>query len=371
MGLFCLPALVISSGLSAQDKAAKPPDASADAKAAEEALLAKGIRKLSSGLALVDETEFSALFTKVPKLKKSALDAQKALAQVEQQIENNKKLKVGYIQKLRELNVAIENAKSVEEANRLITLYKELEARIELLNETGGMEKELTAARAKHNEAREAFIEHVLAMRKLADKIRQKYITLAADKDVKAAIEKLNQASGKTYELTESRSFLSNLRSLEKTEDTVLSDNIPIRTDGSDTYYVYTVFNGKHTKELCVDSGSSIVCLPHKMAVDIGLEPKGSDEKITLVLADGRPVEATKVTIGTLRVGRFTVENVEAAVLPANLLNASPILGMSFLRHFNFEIDPENGKLKMHRIETPTRGAAPPNPPAKDTPAKE
>ena len=118
-------------------------------------------------------------------------------------------------------------------------------------------------------------------------------------------------------------------------------------------------FNGKHTKELAIDSGSSVISLPFKMASEMGLEPPGSAETVVLVLADGREVEAKRITIPTLRVGKFTVENVDAAVMPAELVRAAPILGMSFLRNFKFDINSETGKLTLTRVEAPTSSRRP------------
>ena len=73
--------------------------------------------------------------------------------------------------------------------------------------------------------------------------------------------------------------------------------------------------------------------------------------RIILVLADGRRVPAKRITIDSIRVGRFVVEDVEGAVLPAELTEASLILGMSYLSNFKFDIDPGTMKLRMTRLD--------------------
>jgi len=52
----------------------------------------------------------------------------------------------------------------------------------------------------------------------------------------------------------------------------------------------------------------------------------------------------------SVRVGKFTVENVECAVLGPAATMAEPLLGMSFLENFKFEIDAAAKKLNMVKV---------------------
>ena len=52
----------------------------------------------------------------------------------------------------------------------------------------------------------------------------------------------------------------------------------------------------------------------------------------------------------TVRVGKFTVDNVECAVLGEDATAAEPLLGMSFLEHFKFEVDAAAKKLTMVKV---------------------
>jgi aspartyl protease family protein len=113
-------------------------------------------------------------------------------------------------------------------------------------------------------------------------------------------------------------------------------------------------------KELCVDSGSTLISLPYKMARDVGLNPDSSDDDVILSLADGRQVRAKRLLIPKVRVGKFELENVECAVMPSNLPDAAPLLGMSFLSQFSFKIDTENKKLTMTKIDGGTTSKATP-----------
>ena len=319
---------------------------------AEDALKEKGIRRVGTYLAITEETELTKMFTSVARLKKAVLDSGNELAQAEKKVAEAKDLITAYLQQRRGLLAQIDSGRlSVEQHNRAVTQYNELGDRIRLL-ENLDPAKELKAPREKANQAREAYLQQVLDMRALADKIQRAYVDLAADAEVKKAIEQLNEETGKTYSLVESKTFQSKLRDLNRLEDSVLSETIPLRSDRSDTFLVSTVLNGKYTKELVIDSGASIMSFPYKLAAEVGVEPKSTDPDVTLILADGDRVQAKLVKIPQVRVGKFVVENVECAVMPQDLVNASPILGMSFLRHFSFKIDSSTHKLTMAKVET-------------------
>jgi aspartyl protease family protein len=102
---------------------------------------------------------------------------------------------------------------------------------------------------------------------------------------------------------------------------------------------------------MIIDSGASIVALPHEMALACGLEPGSEAPNIRLILADGRPIEAKGITIDSLRVGKFTVENVECGVLGPEAVAAKPLLGMSFLREFKFELNTQRRTLTMVKVD--------------------
>ena len=132
---------------------------------------------------------------------------------------------------------------------------------------------------------------------------------------------------------------------------TVFAESIDLRQEGSDTYWVPVVINGEHTKVMIIDSGASIVALPHELAAECGLEPDSQAPTIRLILADGRPIEAKGITVDSMRVGKFTVENVRCGVLGPEAVAAEPLLGMSFLRQFKFELDTQKKTLTMVKVE--------------------
>ncbi|MDZ7619303.1 MAG: retropepsin-like aspartic protease [Patescibacteria group bacterium] len=160
-----------------------------------------------------------------------------------------------------------------------------------------------------------------------------------------------SEGQGKPAELAQTRTFLSAISRLRALEDTVLSESIALRRTSGETLHVSVVINNEHTQEMVLDSGAGLVCLPNAMASAMGISVSSLNPKITLVLADGRQIDAHLVQLKSVRVGKFTVENVDCAVLSPEATHAVPLLGMSFLGNFKFEVDSAESKLTMVKVE--------------------
>ncbi len=329
-----------------------PAAAQAQPSEAEALLKDKGIRRIGTYLALVEETELGKMIGESTRLKKAADDAAKALETVEQQVEQNRQLLANYLQQRRQISAQLaRGGLTIEQNNRLVALYNELADRINLL-QAADFTQPLREARSKANQARETYVEHLLAMRKLADSIEQRYAELAADPEVKAAIQSLSREQGRPFELVESRTFQSQKRSLQRLEEMVLTDTIPLTRDAGNTFRVSVMINKKHAREMVLDSGSSLICLPARVATEVGCAPTVSSEEVQLQLADGRIIVGKLVSIPEVRVGKFVLQNVECAVLPESAVGAEPLLGMSFLQKFVFKIDSDRATLTMTEVKS-------------------
>jgi clan AA aspartic protease (TIGR02281 family) len=323
-----------------------------DASDAKDALKEKGIRVSTSTLSLSDESLLSKQLRDVVKVRKTLLDGAKVLNAANAKLEENKTVVSQLRQRSIQLNAQLAslNPNNVTLNNKLIGAINAMQNQMQLLVEQRDkMEEQFKAMRRKVNEDREEYIEYVLGMRETADKIEEQYATLAADTDVKAALAKLNAASDKTFSMELSRSFQSNLKKLKSIEDTILSEKIPLKRQGN-SLSVSVVIDGQHTQEMVVDSGATIICLPHKVAIKCGLEPVESDPTIQLVIADGSVIEGKMKKIGSVRVGKFTVEDVDCAVLSPVATHATCLLGMSFLGRFKFELDAQASTLTMIKV---------------------
>jgi clan AA aspartic protease (TIGR02281 family) len=115
-----------------------------------------------------------------------------------------------------------------------------------------------------------------------------------------------------------------------------------------------TVINGnkKIPVKMVFDTGAGLTTISSKLADSLGLKAKPTDEPITLKIADGSEIKGRKLVVPFLRLGKFTIANVECAVMPSDKLDVDPLLGQTFFKHFKVEFSPEAGRLSLKKLDT-------------------
>jgi len=102
--------------------------------------------------------------------------------------------------------------------------------------------------------------------------------------------------------------------------------------------------------------------IPAGLASELGLKPTG--RTVACDLADGSRVMAKVTIIPSITVGQLTIKNVVCAVLPKEKGEVSPLLGQSFLRHFDYKYAQGSGRLVLTKVEpdAPASRSGPPAP---------
>jgi clan AA aspartic protease (TIGR02281 family) len=96
------------------------------------------------------------------------------------------------------------------------------------------------------------------------------------------------------------------------------TDRISLVKNGG-VYWLDVTFNGSKTRRFIYDTGASSISMPIMMASELGMAPKPSDPEHMVMVADGRHVSAKSVTAKSVRVGKFTVNDVECSIdIPGN-----------------------------------------------------
>ncbi|HWE02199.1 MAG TPA: retropepsin-like aspartic protease [Tepidisphaeraceae bacterium] len=203
-------------------------------------------------------------------------------------------------------------------------------------------------------EEKTQFINDVIDLGLKVDKAQDQYKDLSADPDLKHAIETMNQPGKPRVKLGPSPEFVANVATLKKWRGDVSSDTIEVKTEGN-VPVVEVTLNGSVTREMVVDSGASIVCLTADLAKQLNIVPTEKDQTIQFKMADGKEVDAKLMSLKSVRVGQFTVVDVECAVLPASLVAAEPLLGGTFLNNFVFKMDPKARQLHLAVIAGNTK----------------
>lgn len=91
------------------------------------------------------------------------------------------------------------------------------------------------------------------------------------------------------------------------------TDRVPLRKDCG-VYYIDVTFNGRHTRPMIYDTGASRVSMSAAMASDIGVKVGASAQTVHSQIADGSIVENKLVKIASVKVGMFTIRDVECVV---------------------------------------------------------
>ncbi len=125
-----------------------------------------------------------------------------------------------------------------------------------------------------------------------------------------------------------------------------------VRYDQAAGHIIVSVLLNKKTRVLLLlDTGASLVILTNRIAQELGIDMNKLTGDLQLQLADGRRVLAKRVLLESVKVEDAEVENVEAAIIPTEIGGGTEgLLGMSFLKNFNFRIDQDNKKLILEKV---------------------
>jgi clan AA aspartic protease (TIGR02281 family) len=211
------------------------------------------------------------------------------------------------------------------------------------------------------------YIQAILDLRELVDSTQRRYAELDRDDTIKTALDALKSKTKSPLKLGPSRGFDESVQQLVNREKYVLSKAVEMRRRGG-VFEVDVTLNGKETTPMIFDTGAGLVTLSAEFAAKIGLTPEASDQTIQLHDASGGITAAKMMTISTVRVGPFTVNNVECAVLPPSKRDVPLLLGQSFINQFTHKVD--NGRLLLSKVETTEPQAKATTTPKKTTKAK-
>jgi aspartyl protease family protein len=329
----------------------------------EDVLKARGLKRVGTTYILASEGDVQKKVGALKALSNQLALAARHQAAAEQQAEGEKGMmremlqqRVALGQQLAAIEQQIRNMGGAApdlaaRRNEVVFAYNGLTDQIRLLQSGQGadpkVQDQLLAEVARR---REGYIQAVLDLRQLVDAATKSYAELANDPAVKQALETLGQTSKTKPRLGPSSQFAANVKLLERIEHSVISDAVDLRKQGG-VFWVEATFNGKVIKPMVFDTGASLTTIPARLADEIGLKPSPSDPVVRCETADGTVVEARRMTVPSLRVGRFVVNEVDCAVMPAGKGDIAPLLGQSFHRHFTYKFTPESGHLVMSLVE--------------------
>ena len=117
---------------------------------------------------------------------------------------------------------------------------------------------------------------------------------------------------------------------------------------------VRVVLNNKVETTMVLDTGASLVLVTRGVAKNLGIKLDNLKPDIKIRVADGRTVDASRIVLKNVRVEECEANNVDAVVLMSDRGDfgfRDGLLGMSFLKNFNFKIDHKEKKLILEKIK--------------------
>lgn len=123
---------------------------------------------------------------------------------------------------------------------------------------------------------------------------------------------------------------------------------IPLRKE-NDSMYAIVKLNKKISAKFLVDTGASSMQVSRAMADRLGIKLTAKNQT-QVILAGGFTVPAYSILLKEVRLGGARVKNVRAIVLAEdNLELRDGLIGMSFLNHFDFQINPQKPELILQQ----------------------
>lgn len=342
----------------------------ADDKAPEEVLKEKGLSKVGITYLLEGDAKLAETMRQFRLAKKSMDDDTKKRIDLENKVKMAKSAYAQWDYEYRQLNERLGTEKDAFRHNQIIGQINSL---VSKMKEAVEFKDAREADLKKTGESRDTYINLAVETATKLDELQKQYEALAADEDVKAALAKINEKARPKMKLGPSADFATNYAFVKRERGQINSAIVKVNTEGNVPHVDVTI-NGKVTRSMVLDSGASFVALTADMAKALDMKPGPKDPTLKLQLADGKVVDAKQMMLKSVRVGQFTVENVECAVLPESLIAAENLLGGSFLRNFVYKLDHEAGELHMSQIGgkmNPLDSKTPPkDSPSKETPVK-
>jgi aspartyl protease family protein len=174
------------------------------------------------------------------------------------------------------------------------------------------------------------------------------YEALAADPDVVATLARINAEAHFPVKLGPSAQFATELASVRREHEKVRAAAIKFDLEGG-VPVVHVTLNGTLPWKMVLDSGAAEVTLTFEVAQELGLTPEASDPTMRMRSADGKVTVARLKTLKSVKLGQFTVENVECVVLPEGV-PGSNLLGATFLSRFVYQMDLNAGEVHLSQI---------------------
>lgn len=344
--------IVFSTGRSWADQPAAYADSVVEK--ADSILKDAGLRRSGKGLQFTNAVDLSRQLSALARERRDLRLQQTELESAEQQLETLSQNLAKLNRTDRDLNLQLAQIAGTDVAsnNRIVALINATRSQSAEMRRLQQTQREtILDLRGKLNDVEQAYSENVFQTRKTLDVFDEKLNQSLSDPQVKIALEVMHRNFELPLEISSSqilRSFDSRLASLEKE---VFQDSINLQAGSNGSLFAMVSVNGQAIK-MIVDSGATLVTLPAEFAEQLKVPIPIDAATVSLALANGQRITGRRIQLASVRVGEFEAEDVDAVVLEPIAGNAQPLLGLSYLDRYKFEINPTAKTLGLLQVQT-------------------
>lgn len=234
--------------------------------------------------------------------------------------------------------------------NKLVALINATRAQTTAVMEQGvALEKMIEQQRGVLNQAETAYAQNVFDAREALDAAIAGVETALQAKETLIAVKVAHVNFGCPDSVTGAAVYQPIQKRLAPFEQEVFRESISLERQSNGSLTLNVSINGQPIR-MVLDSGASLVVLPTSALAGLNITVPADAEVRRVLLANGGEIQARIMTLPSVRVGQFMAKDVEAVILGAEATNAEPLLGLSFLGRFKFEIDQSQRSLRMLRV---------------------
>lgn len=324
--------------------------AGAEDKSPEEVMNSHGLVKSGAVYVLDTDAKLPDKLRALRLAQKLIDDAGRKRIEIERDLKSANSIATIQDQNYRELLQKLDQTKDAVQRGRFANQVKAMESLMrDAARVKGEREKEL----AKLADPRAEYVNLLFELLTEMEATVGRYETVAVDLEVKAALAKLIEKTRLKLRLGPSAQFTEGLVAIRTQREAIHSTVIPLVAGGIATPHIRVALvgmNGTLTRPMLVDPGATLLSLTANTARDLGLTPAPEDRKVHLISTDGKVSETKVMILKRMRLGAFTLENVECAVQPGSFKNAENILGGPVLHAFTGHLDADRKELRLSQM---------------------
>ncbi|MEM6778976.1 MAG: retropepsin-like aspartic protease [Planctomycetota bacterium] len=345
----CLP-LTVHADPPAESE--RPPHSTAVVAKADAILQAAGLRRSGSTLQSLQAADFSRMMSQLSRQRRELKLIQVDLDSVSASIERfNGQIKLleGQDGQLN-LQLARIAAGDVTTNNKIVAMINATRTlRRQMQSQRDDAVKAEDQQRGRVHDAQANYAESIYQLRRRFDELAETIDTSLTEPNVIKAVGVMNRNFAVPTEINAAEVLAPVEKRLRLIEREVFRREIALDVQSNGSMMVTVSINQKPIR-MIIDTGATVMVLPNSSVAELELEVPADAPLRRVILANGQPIAARQMRLPSVRIGEFEAKDVAAVILGPEATNADPLLGMSYLKRFEFELDAPNRELKLLRV---------------------